>query len=84
MTENGLEFDQKILRATNLKVGTIFIIFFIISTFGRIHTDKFVVVVKFIIISVKFTMLMFVVVNFSFMFTVFGHIHSVILIQSNE
>ena len=58
MTKNGLEFDRKILRATNLKVGTIFIIFFIILTFGHIHMDKFVVVVKCIIISVKFTMLL--------------------------
>ena len=37
--------------------------------FGHIHPFMFVVVVIFIIFSVKFTMLMFVVVNFS------GHVH---------
>ena len=54
----------------------IFNIFF--STFGHIHMDRFVVKVIFFIIFVKFTKLMFVVVNFPVMFTVFGHIHLVI------
>ena len=43
-----------------------------------------VIVVIFIIFSVKFTMLTYVVVNFSVMFTDFGSIHSVILILSSK
>ena len=37
MTKNGLEFDRKILRATNLKVGTIFIIVRRCQFFVHVH-----------------------------------------------
>ena len=50
----------------------------------NIQPFMFVVVVIFIIFLVKFTMLTFIVVNFSVMFTDFGHIHSVILVRSSE
>ena len=48
------------------------------------HQLRTVIVVIFITFSVKFPMLTFVVVNFSVMFTHFGHIDSDILIWSIE
>ena len=62
-------------------VVVIFILFLI---FGHIHPFMFVVVVILFLFLVIFTMLMFIVVNFSVMFTDFGHIGLIILFRSSE